>query len=406
MHQRQLKQQLRSNGMSELFTTHRSMLDSALDLAMRLIAIPSVTPAGIDVMDVVSRALGARFVTEYFFYNGNDNSLACSAKFDLPRDSKKHLCFAGHLDVVPEGTGWSTNPFSPVVKDGMLYGRGAVDMKSAVACFVSALLHAIDHNENIGHVSVILTGDEESGPSSMSKIVDNLMARGFCFDLCVVGEPTSELVVGDTIKVGRRGSCNFNLLINGQQGHVGYPDNCVNPIYFLPRALEALQNISFDSGNEWFQPSHLVITNVDSSNTARNMVPGSVSVLFNVRFNPINTADYIIDRVRSACDLVLGDYSLTYNVSSLPFISDKKCSATDIVESSITNNTAPIGTFLPKFSTSGGTSDARFLYKLGPIAELGLLNKTAHSADEYVSIDDISKLTMIYFDIICKFFQE
>lgn len=362
-------------------------------LAGALIDCKSVTPAVGDVFDVAAAALGARGFAIDRFVAGEapdgpvENLLAVRHAGDGP-----HLAFAGHLDVVPPGSGWSGDPFGATVRGGLLYGRGAVDMKGAVAAFIAAC----DRLPDRGTVSLILTGDEE-GPAvhGTRALIDRMAERGLRPDLCLVGEPTSVHRLGDMMKVGRRGSVNIWIDVPGRQGHVAYPHLADNPIPRLVAALAAIDAVVLDDGTDWFQPSNIEITDVTVGNPATNVIPAQASARISIRFNDLHTGDALAARIAAIVadhapgatvrHVVSGEAFLTPPGAFSALIADAVQAATGLV---------------PEASTTGGTSDARFLSRLCPTVEFGLLNATMHKGDEVVAIDDLHALTAIYRGII------
>lgn len=368
-------------------------MSDALELAKQLIACPSVTPARGAVFDVVEAALAARGFTIDRFTVGEAPDGPVENQLAWRGEGAPHFAFAGHLDVVPPGAGWSADPFAAEVKGDLLYGRGAVDMKGAIAAFIAAL-DRIDQTR--GTISLILTGDEE-GPAIFGTraLIDRMAARGLKPDLCVVGEPTSVHRLGDTIKIGRRGSVNIWIEVPGTQGHVAYPHLAHNPIPKLVRALAAIDAIHLDDGTDWFQPSNIEITDLQVGNTATNVIPALAKARLSIRFNDLHRGDDLAARVR---DLVLAeapDAIVSPRVSGEAFLTQPG-PLSDVVASAIREHTGVEA----ELSTSGGTSDARFLSKLCPVVEFGLSNATMHKLDEAVAIADLEALVAIYADIV------
>lgn len=319
-----------------------------------------------------------------------------------------HLCFAGHLDVVPPGPldKWTSPPFSPEIRNEMLYGRGASDMKCAIACFVSATESYLKSNQINGTISFLITGDEE-GPSinGTRKMLPVLKEQGEKWDFCIVGEPTSVNQTGDMIKIGRRGSINFEIEITGKQGHVAYPHLADNPVSRLTSILSELNNHELDKGTEYFQPSNLEIVSINVNNNVDNVIPESAVARFNIRYNDIHNSKTLIKWVEGICSSVCeeGDskFKISHRLTGESFLT-KPGEFSDIIENSIKKLTG-IDTDL---STTGGTSDARFIKDYCPVVELGLTNATAHKIDEHVPISDIYKLASIYESIIEKIFSD
>ncbi len=318
-------------------------------------------------------------------------------------DAGPHFCFAGHTDVVPVGEGWKTDPFAAEVKDGMLYGRGAADMKSAIAAFVAAVAKMPIPK---GSVSLLITGDEEGAAvNGTVKLLEWLKARGETIDHCVVGEPTSSATAGDTLKIGRRGSINFQVVVRGTQGHVGYPQKAVNPIPALAELVTQLSAHKLDKGNEHFDPSTLAFTTVDVGNIATNVIPGEARAGFNIRFNdkhtPESLTNWVNDRAariaqQSGCEIVV-----TGQASGVSFLTAPG-KFTQLISDTISSVTGQS----PFFSTSGGTSDARFIKDVCPVVELGLAGATMHKADECVAVSEIAALTDIYAALLTAYFAK
>ncbi|TCD01924.1 succinyl-diaminopimelate desuccinylase [Erythrobacteraceae bacterium CFH 75059] len=364
----------------------------ALDLARRLIAAPSVTPARgavFDTLEAMLRPLG--FAVERT-HDGEEpdgpveNLLAVRAG----PPGARHFAFAGHVDVVPPGEGWRGDPFVPVERDGLLYGRGAVDMKGAVAAMVAAAAQVPD---DAGTLSFLVTGDEE-GPAihGTRALIARLQERGIRPDLCLVGEPTSVHRLGDTVKIGRRGSLNVWLTVDGVQGHVAYPHLADNPVSRLVRMLAELDAMELDAGTEWFQPSNLEITDLEVGNAATNVIPARARARVSVRFNDRHTGAALAERI-AAIAAQHGGTALPI-VSGEPFLTPPGAFS-DLVSTAVQAHTG----IRPELSTSGGTSDARFLRSVCPVIEFGLVNATMHKADEAVAIDDLRVLAAIYADI-------
>ena len=365
-------------------------MTDVLALAAALIAAESVTPARGAVFDVLEAALTPLGFATWRFVEGEapdgpvENLLAVRAG-DGP-----HLAFAGHVDVVPPGEGWTGDAFAPEVRGGLLYGRGAVDMKGAVAAFVAAAARAP------GAVSLLITGDEE-GPATYGTqaLIARMAERGVRPDLCLVGEPTSDQRFGDTIKIGRRGSTNIWIDVPGRQGHVAYPQLADNPIPKLIAALAEIDAIVLDEGSEWFQPSNIEVTDLTVGNPATNVIPAKASARLSIRFNDHQRGADLIARVEQVVHRHAPAASVTGRVYGEAFLTEPGTLST-IVADAIT---ARLGV-APALSTTGGTSDARFLSKLCPTVEFGLVNATMHKVDEAVAVEDLYALAEIYADVI------
>lgn len=361
-----------------------------VDLAARLIACPSVTPADAGALDVLGAALEAIGFTVETFYAGDAPDGPVRNLFATRGSGGPHFAFAGHSDVVPPGSGWHGDPFVPEIRGELLYGRGAVDMKGALAAFVAAAADVRDHP---GTISLIITGDEE-GPATFGTValMDWMEARGLRPDMIVVGEPTSVHRLGDTIKIGRRGSVNMWIEVPGHQGHVAYPHLADNPVPKLVHALAQIDAMVLDEGSEWFQPSNLEITDIDVGNPATNVIPARAGARLNIRFNELHRGAELVERVRA---LLPNGAQLTAKISGESFLTAPGA-LSDMVTAAIVAETG----VTPELSTSGGTSDARFLSRWCPVVEFGLCNATMHKLDEAVAVPDLQALARIYGRII------
>ena len=364
-------------------------------LAQRLIRCPSVTPADAGALDVLRGALEPMgFACTTLSFGGGGTGTVHNL-FARLGDGRPHFCFAGHTDVVPTGPedAWSTPPFAGEVKDGKLWGRGAADMKGAVACFVAAVSTVLDEDGAPGgSISLLITGDEE-GPAlhGTREVLAWMAEHGHVPDYCVVGEPSNPHALGDAIKNGRRGSLTGYLTVRGTQGHVAYPALADNPVPGMVRLLGALATLFLDDGTDQFEPSNLEITTVDAGNPATNVIPGAVRATFNVRFNDRHTADSLSKTLRGALDAAGVAYELKIEVSGEAFVTppgEFTGRLADAVES-VTGRR-------PALSTAGGTSDARFIKDYCPVAEFGLVGQTMHKVDEYAAVADLVTLTRIY----------
>jgi succinyl-diaminopimelate desuccinylase len=319
-----------------------------------------------------------------------------------------HLCFAGHTDVVPTGdpTRWTYPPFGGEIADGYLYGRGAVDMKGNIACFVAAALEFIADPSRLGQgsISLLITGDEE-GPAvnGTVKVLEWMAANGHIPAACLVGEPSNPERLGDAIKIGRRGSLNGRLVVRGKQGHAAYPQLANNPIRGLTRVLAALQGLLLDKGTEAFSPSNLEIVAIETGNTAYNVIPASVEARLNVRYNDSHTSKSLADLIRNEALTALAGSGLeleaTFNGNADAFVT-KPGPLVDTLIAAIRAETGRT----PDLSTSGGTSDARFVKDYCPVIEFGLVNKSIHAIDERVAVADLVALTGIYRAFLERFF--
>ena len=360
-----------------------------VDIASKLIACPSVTPARGEVFAVLESLLLPLGFTVDRFVTGEapdgpvENLIAWRTTGAGP-----HFAFAGHLDVVPPGNGWTSDPFTPDIRGDLLHGRGAVDMKGAIAAFVAAL--ADIPGDLPGTISLIITGDEE-GPAVYGTLalMERMAAHGLRPDLCLVGEPTSSQRLGDVIKIGRRGSVNMWIKVDGVQGHVAYPHLADNPIPRLVRLLSAIEAEVLDEGTDWFQPSNIEITDIEVGNTATNVIPAAAHARISIRFNDQHSGASLIDRITAIAAAEKG--VVTAKISGEPFLT-KPGALSDLVADAIRDVTGVEA----ELSTSGGTSDARFLSRLCPVVEFGLNNATMHKLDEAVAIDDLKDLARIY----------
>ena len=371
---------------------------SALDYAQRLIACESVTPATGGVFDVLEDMLAPLgFTVERFISGENDDNPAHGAPvenlFAIRESGGRHFAFAGHVDVVPSGDGWASNPFVPEVKGDFLHGRGAVDMKGSIAAFVAAL-HDIP--KDAGTISMIITGDEE-GPAihGTRALITHMQARGSIPDACLVGEPTSVNRLGDMMKIGRRGSVNMWISVAGTQGHVAYPHLADNPIPKLIAILTEIEAITLDEGTDWFQASNIEITDLNVGNKATNVIPAKAEARLSIRFNDLHNGEALVARVRDRVEARGG--ILTAMISGEAFLTPPGAFSDAISEAV----EAVVG-ISPEPSTTGGTSDARFLTKICPVVEFGLCNATMHKLDEAVAIADLSALTEIYRRVALK----
>lgn len=370
-------------------------LDS-LDLARRLIRCPSVTPeegGALDLLQEVLEGLGFRCRRMVFSDAGTPDVDNLYARLGR---TGPNFCYAGHTDVVPTGdpAAWRHDPFAAEVEDGWLYGRGAVDMKGAIAAYIGAVSRFLDAREPDfgGSLSLLITGDEE-GPAvnGTRKVLDVLAGEGETLDACLVGEPTSNQRLADMVKIGRRGALNARLTVGGVQGHSAYAHLADNPVHRLVAMLARLTGEALDEGSDHFQPTSLQVTTVDVGNPATNVIPAAATAGFDVRFSDRQTSASVERWVRERLDSVGGDYDLRVRVSGESFLTPPG-PLSDLIVRAVTDVTeAP-----PELGTSGGTSDARFIKDHAPVAELGLLNATAHKVDERVSLEDLEALGRIY----------
>jgi len=378
-----------------------------LQLAKELIRFPSITPTDAGVMGHLEKKLKSLgFKTKVLTFTEKNTKPVKNLYARLGTKSP-NLCFAGHLDVVPPGNinDWTIKPFKPAIKKGHLIGRGANDMKSSIAAFVSAVSKYISENKPNGSISLLITGDEEGvAINGTKKVVDYLKKKKEKIDFCIVGEPTNPSKLGEMIKIGRRGSMNGKLTINGVQGHVAYPHRAKNPVTTLIKIFNEFKKIKLDKGTKDFQPSNLEITRINIDNNADNVIPALASGTFNVRFNNKHSSNSIKTKLNKIIKKVTSKdkvkFEMNYRVSGEAFLS-KPNSTTYMVRDVIKKITK----INPKLSTTGGTSDARFIRKISPCLEFGLVGKTMHKIDEAVSLTDLKKLTQIYQNILKKYFN-
>ena len=374
-----------------------------IELAQALIRRPSVTPADAGAMDIVQQALAdLGFVCRRMRFGEIENLYARRGA------ARPNLCFAGHTDVVPVGDAgaWRFDPFAARIEDGNLIGRGAADMKSAIAAFIAASQRAIAAGEATGSLSLLITGDEEGIATHGTRaVVEALKAEGETIDHCVVGEPSSSAHLGDMIKVGRRGSLNAEITVEGVQGHVAYPHRAANPIPVLIRLLAGLQARRLDDGYAEFQPSNLEVTTLDVGNTATNVIPRLAKGRLNIRFNPSHTgrqlADWIEAEAARAGEGFKGKVAVAIDISGEAFLTEPG-PFTDLVAGAVRAVTGRE----PELSTTGGTSDARFIRALCPVVELGLVGTTMHGVDERVRVAEIRELTELYQTLIRRYFAK
>lgn len=368
-----------------------------LELLTRLIACPSITPVDGGAQALLGATLESIGFEVHRFEAGEPPDGPVTNLFAIRGSGAPHFAFAGHTDVVPPGFGWTGDPFGAQIRDGFVHGRGAVDMKGAIAAFVAAAARVPDHR---GTLSLIITGDEE-GPAvyGTSALIDFMSARGVRPDMIVVGEPTSEIRLGDTIKIGRRGSVNMWITVPGRQAHVAYPHHGDNPISRAIRIGARLDAMELDSGDEWFEPSNLELTTFDVENSAHNVIPGEASLRLNIRFNTHQHGVELVERVRAIVEEEAPDARLEAKVSGEAFLTEPG-PLSALVTAAIEEVTGRA----PKLSTGGGTSDARFLNRLCPVVEFGLPGLTMHQLDEAVTIQDLQGLTEIYTSMLGRVF--
>ena len=373
----------------------------AVQLAQKLVRCPSVTPiegGALDLLQDEFTKLGFD-CTRLPFGTGEkriDNLFARRGK------GGPHFAFAGHTDVVPVGDAaqWQHDPFGGTLVDGKLYGRGTADMKGGIAAFVAAV-SALDGAGDSGSISFIITGDEEGDADfGTVKMVEWLQVNDQVPDVCVVGEPTNPSRLGDVIKNGRRGSLSCQLRVDGVQGHVAYPHLADNPITRLIAMLAPVNGTALDGGNDYFDPSTANVTSIDTGNEAGNVIAASVSAKFNIRFNTEHNSDDLIGWLEEHFNRVGGEWTATWRASAQPFVTPVG-SFTELMQAAIESVTGQ----RPLLSTSGGTSDARFITNICPVAEFGLVGQTMHQVDEHVDAADIDQLAKIYHEMLVRFFK-
>jgi succinyl-diaminopimelate desuccinylase len=373
----------------------------AVELTRELIRRPSVTPADAGAMDVVEQVLaGLGFACRRMRFGEIENLYARIGT------ARPNLCFAGHTDVVPVGdvAAWSREAFAADIVDGVLIGRGAVDMKSAIAAFAAAAASALAEGAVTGSLSFLITGDEEGvALDGTKRVVETLRAEGEILDHCIVGEPTSAESFGDMVKIGRRGSINVGVRVEGIQGHVAYPHRAANPVPVLIRLLAALQARVLDEGYADFQPSNLEVTTVDVGNPTTNLIPAVATARLNIRFNPAHRGADLAAWVQAEADRAAegfpGTITLTPAISGEAFLTEQG-PFTELVAGAV----EAVSGQRPDLSTTGGTSDARFLRDLCPVVELGLVGRTMHAVDERAPVEEIRRLQSVYETLIRRYF--
>ena len=379
-----------------------------LQLAKELIRYTSVPPIDAGVMKFLEKKLKKLgFKTKILEFK-EKNSKSVKNLYARLGSKGPNFCYAGHLDVVPAGNlrDWTVNPFKPSIKKGHLIGRGANDMKSSIAAFVSAISIFIKNNKKFnGSISLLITGDEEGvAINGTKKVVEYLKKRKEKINFCLVGEPTNPNKLGEMIKIGRRGSMTGRISVIGIQGHVAYPHRANNPSTALVQILKELKEIKFDKGTKDFQPTNLEVTKINIDNTADNVIPGLANATFNIRFNNKHSSNSIKTKInkilKKICHKNKSNYKIEYSVSGEAFLT-KPNQTTYMIQDIIKKITK----IKPELSTTGGTSDARFIRKIAPCLEFGLVGKTMHKVDEAVSLSDLKKLTLIYSNILKNYFK-
>ncbi|MBV0899162.1 MAG: succinyl-diaminopimelate desuccinylase [Wolbachia endosymbiont of Fragariocoptes setiger] len=370
-----------------------------VELTKKLISFKSITPEDDGAIEYISTILKKNnFDCTTLEFGPKVKNLYAQYINGIP-----NLCFAGHIDVVHPGQldNWYSDPFKPQIRDRILYGRGASDMKSGVAAFIAAIINLIEEKFQFkGSISVLLTSAEESAEEyGTQAVLEWIKTKNKKIDYCVVAEPTSSEKLGDTIKIGRRGSITFQLICYGKQGHVAYPKLADNPIYKMIDILNIIKSTTFDQGNKHFQPSNCEITTIDVGNNTSNLIPSSATSCFNIRYNNLQTADNLYQLIDQICSSITKNYKLSMHNSRDVFLFNPD-NNTNIMMNAISKITN-INSIL---STSGGISDAAFIKNVCPVIEFGIINKTAHQNNECVLVNDIYELTAIYKEFIKNYF--
>ena len=377
-----------------------------IELTRALIRCASVTPTDGGALGLTGAALERLGFTSHHMTFSEDGTPNVSNLYARLGDCGPNFCFAGHTDVVPVGDAkdWNLEPFAAEIRDDILYGRGAADMKGAVAAFIAAVDRFLGkrNGQFEGSISLLITGDEE-GPAinGTVKVLDWLANRGENLDHCLVGEPTNPDNLGDMIKIGRRGSLTGTLTVKGIQGHVAYPHLADNPLPRLIKMMDRFTSHLFDNGNEHFTPTNLELASIDVGNTASNVIPAQATALFNIRFNTEQTSDDLEEWLREQCDAVGGDYTLNISIGAQPFLTQPG-PFTELISDAVEEVTG----IKPALTTTGGTSDARFIHHHCPVAEFGLISETMHKVDEQAAVSDIEQLTRIYTRILESYFEQ
>ena len=367
-----------------------------LPLAQALLRCASVTPADAGAQALLADALRAIGFTVTSLRFGEIENLFAEIGSDGP-----HFCFAGHTDVVPPGTAnWSAGPFAGEIRDGVLFGRGACDMKGAIAAFVAGAAAHLAGGTKSGRISLLITGDEE-GPAvdGTVKVLDWMAANGKIPDFCLVGEPTNPTILGEMLKIGRRGSINATVTVHGTQGHVAYPHRVDNPVHRLVRALDALTAAPIDAGSAFFEASSLQITSIDVGNNVTNLVPASARAMLNIRFNERHSGASLAAWIRATIGRYAERCEVDINISGESFVTEPGPVLNRVV-AAIAEATGQT----PALDTGGGTSDARFIARYCPVAEFGLVGATMHQVDESVPVADLRALAGVYRLVLDRFF--
>ena len=393
------------------FNIKKDQLTDPLYIARELIKFPSETPKDEGVLFFIEEILGLLGFVCFRMPSGDIKGTGKEAFVNnlyAKTGKGKNLCFAGHTDVVPAGNteNWISPPYEAKVHNGRLIGRGASDMKGSIAAFIAAFARYFnDYNKSFS-ISFLLTGDEE-GPAKhgTKSMLPKLKEMGETINHCIVGEPTNPNTLGEMIKIGRRGSLHGTLIINGKEGHVAYPNKATNPLPIMSNFVSVLSNLKLDAGNEHFQSSNMEFISIDTGNVVSNVIPSKIEAKFNIRFNTLQSEESLVEKIKNAIESIPYDknsftWELNTELSGSPFITEPD-DFIKLVASAIKENTG----IEPELSTSGGTSDARFIKDICNVVEFGLVGKTMHQIDESILLDDLESLTQIYYNVI-KRYQE
>lgn len=376
-------------------------LQQIIDILAELIGFQSITPNSAGSVEYVERILtaaGFNCTIKVFGEAESERTTNLYARFGT---SEPNICFAGHLDVVPplHLNSWKYNPFTLTQDGDLLYGRGTADMKGAVACSIVAALNFLQNTPANGSISFLLTSDEEgTGEFGTKMMLEYLASKGEKINFTILGEPSSNEILGDTINIGHRGSVNFLLAVSGKQGHVAYPHKAKNPLRSLAQIAAEITNLEFDKGNEFFDKSNLELTSIDVGNPVVNIIPDKAMMRFNVRFNNQHKLESIVQIIDDIIAKHEQDYDLQYQCSSLPYIQEYSDQMKEF--SSIVSKRCKV---TPKVDASGGTSDGRFIYKYSQVVELGLNSQQAHKINEHIKINDLQNLYSVYYDCLTSF---
>lgn len=377
------------------------MIDS-VELVKKLISFPSITPKDAGAIEYIAELLKqAGFAIYIKEFGGSDNPYHTKNLYAIYKNNtdSETICFAGHIDVVPAQSGWTYPPFSAQEEGGVIYGRGAVDMKGALGCMIASSINFLEKNPKPKvNIAFLITSDEEGdGYYGTKAMLEWMEENGHKIDCAIVGEPTSQKQLGDMIKIGRRGSVNFTLQVNGIGGHVAYPALAKNPNSIMIKILHELLSLKLDDGDDLFDPSNLEITSIDSHNNITNVTPSTAIAKFNIRFIPQHSEQSLVSKVSQIIEQNSDSCNLEYKCNAHPFLS-KKHDFTEALKDAIMDETG----IMAIESTSGGTSDARFIQKYCPVVEFGLLSDYAHKIDEQVKILDLQRLYNVYYSALNK----